>query len=100
MTSTFLHVNCDFSLSSLSSLSQRVVGEVHQVDQEKLQFLDEFEGYPTFYSREKVTINMDNGDDVQAWTYFLADFRPYLLQLETFADYDTNGPHNLPYMTQ
>lgn len=68
-----------------------------------LKFLDDFEGYPTYYGRiDQPLIRIaDDGSDLEtrltATTYFLEDFRPYLLELPYISDYHSYGSHGLPY---
>ncbi|VDM07711.1 unnamed protein product [Wuchereria bancrofti] len=82
-------------------IGNRINGELYEVDEQKLEVLDKFEGHPTFYRRQPQQVEMDhNGTTVTAWIYMLPKWTPNLLQsssnyLET---YNSNGPHNRPYI--
>ncbi|EFO22354.2 hypothetical protein LOAG_06127 [Loa loa] len=82
-------------------IGNRINGELYEIDEQKLEVLDEFEGHPTFYRRQSQEVEMDhNGTIVTAWIYMLPRWTPSLLQgssdyLET---YNSNGPHNRPYI--
>lgn len=39
----------------------KIVGEIYEVDERQLDGLDQYEGYPTFYSRQEITVT-DEGD--------------------------------------
>lgn len=48
----------------------QIRGEVYQVDDEELLDLDSLEGHPTWYTREEITVTLDNGKALTAWIYF------------------------------
>lgn len=104
---------------------QNIVGEVWSVDQQKLDFLDEFETYPTYYDRLKIPVHLlpppdDDGGQgrdeehvtdlrlsdnegvgknmVWPMLYVMRAFKPELLSLPFHADYDSYGSHGLPYV--
>ncbi len=43
--------------------------EVYEVNEEKLEEIDELEGHPFWYKREKVKVKLENGGVVDAWFY-------------------------------
>ena len=54
----------------------QIHGELYQVDDEILQNLDNLEGHPDWYRREKVKIYLDDGNTkpkMKAWIYFNPD---------------------------
>lgn len=46
---------------------QFVQGELHEVDDEDLEKLDEFEGHPDFYTRMEIDVLMADGRGVHRW---------------------------------
>lgn len=49
-----------------------VVVEVFETDEAGLTGpLDRLEGYPSFYNRTKVAVNLDSGETVEAWIYHI-----------------------------
>lgn len=46
-----------------------ITGEVYEVDSQTLNRLDNLEGHPTWYRREKTEINTPKGS-ISAWLYF------------------------------
>lgn len=101
---------------------QQIEGELYRVDQRKFDFLDEFEEYPQFYTREQIEVTSRTNErqdihhhpsNVQeeqeeargikkwtAWVYLLSNFKPYLLTLPFYSNYDSFGPHNLPFVVR
>ncbi len=47
-----------------------IIGEVYKIDDKTLKRLDELEGHPDWYKREKVKIILETGKEVEAWIYF------------------------------
>ncbi|XP_043288574.1 putative gamma-glutamylcyclotransferase CG2811 isoform X2 [Venturia canescens] len=88
----------------------QILGEVYDVDTKMLEKLDELEEHPSFYVRTeeevlmapaanlKPNINFEEmGILCKAWTYFLPNFRPELLDKEMFKSYTNEGSHGLRY---
>ena len=48
--------------------NSRIAGEVWRVDEQVFEYLDFIEGYPDFYSREKISTQNISG---KHWMYFL-----------------------------
>lgn len=48
-----------------------IIGEVYEVDAQTVQGLDDYEGYPSFYTRAEYPVKMLDvcPDDVTAWIY-------------------------------
>uniref|UniRef100_A0A023F7A0 Gamma-glutamylcyclotransferase family protein n=1 Tax=Triatoma infestans TaxID=30076 RepID=A0A023F7A0_TRIIF len=74
----------------------KVRGEVYEVDEKMLHYIDIFEEHPSFYVRRLEDINI-NGEINQCWSYFLPKFKPDLLNKEMLELYSSKGPHNLVY---
>lgn len=50
-------------------------GELYRVNTQSLRSCDWLEGYPSFYNREVVDVNLSVGNTVKAWVYFLSEPR-------------------------
>jgi len=96
---------------------QNVYGEVYCVDDKFLARLDHFEGHPYLYRREVIMVRIisraEDDDDtavasvaedkqevIECSTYLRKNFDQSLLNEETFASYDSSGPHGRPYMPE
>ena len=87
--------------------TQRIIGEVWSVDEQKLAFLDFFEGYPDYYDRLPIDVQLfetknkdqkvPNGRILRASVYVLKEYKEELLQRQFYSDYDSYGDHNMPY---
>lgn len=67
---------------AVPAASRGVRGEVFTVDNEDghaMRRLDRLEGVPTLYTRERTTVALDDGSEVEAWIYVLAERRRYKL---------------------
>lgn len=72
-----------------------------------LSNLDILEECPKLYIRrqERITkISSESNDEsneiIEAWTYFLPDFKMEMLQLEMLEKYSTHDGHNKPYIAR
>ncbi|RWS24084.1 gamma-glutamylaminecyclotransferase-like isoform X1, partial [Leptotrombidium deliense] len=88
-------------------VGNRICGEIYSVNESKMAFLDDFEGYPKYYNRfqipVEITSNGYNSSNVQEklltpWIYMLTDFEPQLLHLPMHECYDSFGSHGLRYV--
>lgn len=79
-------------------LPQNVWGEVYEVDDQVLSYLDAFEGCPKFYDRILIPVTLDNGQQLSAFAFFFRDHKPEMLQLPFIEDYDSYGSHGRPYV--
>lgn len=50
-----------------------VQGVLWHIDDYHLQSLDQFEGYPTYYERDKVLVYDELGDEYEAWVYYMTE---------------------------
>ena len=62
-----------------------IVGEVYAVDNAALAALDELEGHPNCYKREKIKVRLEDGQEVGAWIYFYPRPRGKLIRKGDFA---------------
>ena len=86
---------------------QIVEGEIYDVDSTMMSWMDDFEGHPEVYQREKIRIvtvdnrgllgNNSGKKTVECWVYFLKKFPPALLNLSVMSSYDTAGDHGKFY---
>ena len=69
-----------------------------------LSNLDILEEYPKLYTRRQERITVVGRDsterEIEAWTYFLVQFRPEMLNLPQLDSYSSEGPHNMPYVAR
>lgn len=63
-----------------------------------LKFLDEFEGHPTYYTRRQTPVSTVEHGTIEPWIYFLNEYKPEMLTLPMYADYDSYGQHGLRYV--
>ncbi|BFZ06315.1 hypothetical protein BsWGS_09354 [Bradybaena similaris] len=75
---------------------EHVEGEVYEVSESKLMRLDEFEGHPDFYLREKVPVALTKcknhclvhlPETIDCWVYFLSQFEPMMVELPYLKNY-------------
>ncbi|VDK55650.1 unnamed protein product [Anisakis simplex] len=78
----------------------RIHGEVYEVDESKMEFLDKFESHPQFYTRQLHQVEMNSGEVLMAWIYLLPSWKPELLQegSEFLENYTSSGSHGRPYV--
>lgn len=81
-----------------------VAGEIYEVDEQMLRFLDDFEGCPSMYQRTPLQVRVlewegaaGPGDSVQCFVYSTATYAPEWLFLPYHKSYDSEGPHGLRY---
>ncbi|XP_075419570.1 gamma-glutamylaminecyclotransferase [Tenrec ecaudatus] len=98
-------------LLSLPGRGHCVAGEIYAVDEQMLQFLDEFEGCPDMYQRTLVRIEvlMWEGkrsapaetpaadSTMQCFVYSTATYSPEWALLPYHDNYDSQGTHGLRY---
>lgn len=83
---------------------EQVEGEVYQVDDRMLKWMDDFEEHPTYYLRSKIQVQMcnslhgDSNEIREVWTYILPKYHEKMLKLPFIKCYDTHGDHGLPYV--
>ncbi|XP_056626660.1 gamma-glutamylaminecyclotransferase C-like [Triplophysa dalaica] len=100
--------NIPFMLNKPNN-GQRVGGEIYEVDDEMLQFLDRFEDCPEMYQRTLVQLEIEEwvgededkpktGDVIESFVYTTTTYQPEWLQYPTYENYDTDGDHGLKYV--
>ncbi|XP_074604256.1 gamma-glutamylaminecyclotransferase C-like [Brevipalpus obovatus] len=84
---------------------EQVEGEVYQVDDQMLKWMDDFEEHPTYYLRSKIQVQMlnnsvhdDSNEIREVWTYILPKYHEKMLELPFIKCYDTYGDHGMPYV--
>lgn len=81
----------------------RVSGEIYNVDQKMLQFLDDFEECPELYQRTSIQLeilkeNGESGGVEEASVYSKIKYEPDWLQKPTYKNYNAYGDHGLKYV--
>ncbi|XP_070607331.1 gamma-glutamylaminecyclotransferase [Erythrolamprus reginae] len=86
----------------------RIAGEIYDVDDQMLQFLDEFEGCPNMYQRTPVSVEVlewENKNSTSAvenilecHVYSTITYQPEWMHLPYYDNYDSFGTHNLSYV--
>lgn len=93
-------------LLAAEGTGKKVRGELFEVDEEMLSFLDQFEGHPDFYRRKQVIIQLTEDHTGQkldppnihtCWCYFFLKYDRSYLNLDFLENYDCWGPHGLMY---
>lgn len=81
-----------------------VAGEIYEVDEQMLCFLDDFEDCPNMYQRTALQVRVlewegasGPGDSIQCFVYSTATYAPEWLHLPYHESYDSEGPHGLCY---
>lgn len=72
---------------------------MYKIDDQKLAFLDDFEGYPSYYGRYEVEVTLVSNASIKitAWSYLFENWQPRMLDLVRYEEYDSFGSHGLPY---
>ncbi|XP_076456159.1 gamma-glutamylaminecyclotransferase-like isoform X2 [Babylonia areolata] len=82
----------------------QIHGEIYKVDTQKRDVLDDFESHPTYYERMEDDIVVTDGGEtgeektLKCWVYFMKNYKPEMLQLTRYENYDSFGPHGLTYV--
>lgn len=94
---------------------QIIEGEIYDVDDRLLEWMDSFEGHPEVYERDRVLVELltgdgDRGDESRdsdvttttttCWSYFLKRFPPQLLDVESYSNYEAFGINGKPYQPE
>jgi len=90
-------------LLDVAGQGHNIHGEVYEIDEKKLAYLDILENYPILYTRKVVDIIVENETESgttikQAWTYFLKTHKPDMLQKTCIENYSAYGSHGLRYV--
>ncbi|GFO20397.1 gamma-glutamylaminecyclotransferase [Plakobranchus ocellatus] len=90
---------------------ENVEGEIYEIDDQKLDWLDEFESHPDFYRRQLAQVKVAGeefqvngkmvtpGQVCQCWVYFLPKFKPKMLNLKMLKTYSSLSGEHPPYNT-
>lgn len=87
-------------LLHLPGTGRRVLGEVYEVDEQMLRFLDDFEDCPDIYQRTPATIVLEGEGEPetrQCFLYSKATYPPEWVRLPHHDNYDSQGAHGLRY---
>ncbi|XP_075708563.1 protein O-mannosyl-transferase TMTC4 isoform X3 [Rhinoderma darwinii] len=98
-------------LMNVPGTGHHIAGEIYSVDDQMLQFLDEFESCPDMYQRtiKRIEIVEWGGKDdspeeraaanaIECFVYSTTSYQPEWLNLPHFDCYDSFGTHGLPYV--
>ncbi|XP_067890325.1 gamma-glutamylaminecyclotransferase-like isoform X2 [Heterodontus francisci] len=97
-------------LLNVPGMGQEVTGEIYLVDDQLLQFLDEFESCPEMYQRTPVGIHIQKWEDgndtlgvkpdidgiLMCFMYSTTTYEPDWLKLPYYNDYDPSRYHEQP----
>ncbi|XP_069858774.1 gamma-glutamylaminecyclotransferase [Dipodomys merriami] len=91
-------------LLQLPGRGRCVAGEIYEVDEKMLRFLDDFEGCPDMYQRTAVRVHVLEweggarpGDSLRCFVYSTATYAPEWVHLPYHDSYDSEGAHGLRY---
>uniref|UniRef100_A0ABI0NRK9 Gamma-glutamylaminecyclotransferase n=1 Tax=Bos taurus TaxID=9913 RepID=A0ABI0NRK9_BOVIN len=85
-------------LLNLPGRGHRVFGEVYEVDERMLRFLDEFESCPDMYQRTRLHVALEGvRGPLECFVYTTATYPPEWVHLPYLDDYDSQGKHGLRY---
>nr|XP_020657263.1 gamma-glutamylaminecyclotransferase isoform X1 [Pogona vitticeps] len=90
----------------------RVSGEIYSIDDQMLQFLDEFEGCPDMYQRTPVRIEVVEWEGksstpegrpavnsiMECYVYSTTTYQPEWINLPYYDSYDSFGKHGCQYV--
>lgn len=97
---------------NIPGTGHHIAGEIYSVDEQMLQFLDEFEGCPDMYQRTLMRIQVVEwegkggagearaGADgvLECFVYSTATYPPEWVGLPYYDSYDSSGKHGLTYV--
>ncbi|TRY95524.1 hypothetical protein DNTS_012494 [Danionella cerebrum] len=93
--------NIPFLLNAPGTGNQ-VYGEICEVDEKMLKFLDWFEGCPKMYQRRPIQLEMlKEGESrglLEAFVYSTETYEPDWLQNTMYDNYDSKGDHGREYV--
>ena len=84
---------------------QRLQGELYRIDDKMLNWLEDFEGHPNYYERDrlKVVVTEDavdtpgkkegesQGRSVECWAYVLKKYPPHMLKRTVYSTYSNDA---------
>ncbi|KAM6093758.1 PREDICTED: gamma-glutamylaminecyclotransferase [Chlamydotis macqueenii] len=97
---------------NIPGTGHQVAGEIYSVDDQMLQFLDEFEGCPDMYQRTLMRIEVVEWEGkggvgearataegvVECFVYSTMTYPPEWVSLPYHDNYDSSGKHGLSYV--
>ncbi|XP_069826826.1 gamma-glutamylaminecyclotransferase isoform X3 [Dendropsophus ebraccatus] len=100
-------------LMNVPGTGHHIAGEIYSVDDQMLQFLDEFESCPDMYQRtiKRIEILKWGGKDdlpegrtaantIECFVYSTTSYQPEWLNLPYLDCYDSHGTHDLSYISR
>ncbi|XP_074845796.1 gamma-glutamylaminecyclotransferase isoform X2 [Carettochelys insculpta] len=101
-------------LLNIPGKGQHVNGEIYSVDNQMLQFLDEFENCPDMYQRTPLRIAVVEWEDkcsapeerpavnsiMECFVYSTTTYQPEWINLPYYNNYNSFGSHGLHYVTR
>ncbi|XP_034470032.1 gamma-glutamylaminecyclotransferase B-like isoform X2 [Hippoglossus hippoglossus] len=107
------NLNIPFLLN-LPGRGHKIHGEIYEVDDKMLRFLDDFESVPTLYQRTLVQVEVKAwarraegegvevapGSTTEALMYSTTSYQPDWPSLPNYDSYDALGDHGLEYVTR
>ncbi|XP_025922326.1 gamma-glutamylaminecyclotransferase isoform X1 [Apteryx rowi] len=97
---------------NIPGTGHHVAGEIYSVDDQMLQFLDEFEGCPDMYQRTPMSIEVVEWEGkssapgerpaacrvMECFVYSTTTYQPEWVHLPYYDNYDSSGKHGLSYV--
>lgn len=94
-------------LLNIPGNGHRIQGEIYEVDEQMLKFLDAFEGVPTMYQRTPITVevmkvvkDLEAGSSREVYVYSTQTYKPDWPLLPSYESYDSLGAHGLEYVVR
>lgn len=92
-------------LLNIPGKGHRVHGEIYKVDDQLLNFLDDFEVVPKMYQRSPILVevmkavkDLKAGSTIEVFVYSTQTYKPDWLLLPIYENYDSHGAHRLEYV--
>ncbi|TWW64000.1 Gamma-glutamylaminecyclotransferase [Takifugu flavidus] len=89
-------------LLNIPGNGHRIQGEIYEVDEQMLKFLDAFEGVPTMYQRTPIMVevmevvkDLEAGSSREVYVYSTQTYKPDWPLLPSYGSYDSLGAHGL-----
>ncbi|XP_062270398.1 gamma-glutamylaminecyclotransferase-like [Scomber scombrus] len=100
-------------LLNIPGQGHQIQGEIYKVDEQMLEFLDDFEGIPIMYQRTLIKVEVKEwegptegeekpspGSGAEAFVYSTTTYKPEWISLPSYESYDSYGDHGLDYVTR
>ncbi|CAG2165497.1 unnamed protein product, partial [Oppiella nova] len=77
---------------------KQIYGEIYSMDTTLLNWLDFKESQVLIYKRVEIPVQLPDESIKIIWVYFIMNFKPQLLDLDNFSEYDSYGKHGLAFV--